>query len=68
MVSLIVLKDLIVKVFILLKEVVLDKVFIIFKMLFSFVVGGRVNVKKILVVMIDRELDSSSEDVMKFFK
>lgn len=66
--SLTALKDLIAKVPIPSKEAALDKALTTSKMLFSPVAGGRVNAKKILVVMTDRESDSSSEDAMKSSK
>lgn len=66
--SLTALKDLIENVPIPSKEAALDKALTTAKMLFSPVAGGRVNAEKILVVMTDRESDSSSEDAMKSFK
>lgn len=50
------------------KEAALDKALTTAKMLFSPDAGGRVDAKKILVVMTDRESDSSSEDAMKAYK
>lgn len=68
MVSLSIFKELIDGIGKLFREVVLDEVFSVVKLLFSFGVGGREDVEKILIVMIDRELDSSNKDVMMFVK
>ena len=66
--SLTALKDLIENVPIPSNEAALDKALTTAKVLFSPVAGGRVDAKKILVVMTDRESDSSSEDAMKSSK
>ena len=50
------------------KEAALDKALRTAKMLFKPAAGGRVDAEKILVVMTDRESDSSSEDSMKASK
>ena len=50
------------------KEAALDKALSTAKMLFSPAAGGRVDAEKILVVITDRESDSSSEDAMKASK
>lgn len=50
------------------KEAALDKALSTAKMLFSPAAGGREDAKKILVVMTDRESDSSSKDSMKASK
>ena len=63
--SLSTLKDLIERVPIPSKEAAVDKALSTAKMLFSPAAGGRVDAKKILVVMTDRESDSSSKDAMK---
>lgn len=66
--SLTALKDLIEKVPMPSKEAALDKALSTVKMLFIPAAGGRVDAKKILVIMTDRESDSSSEDAMKSSK
>lgn len=66
--SLTALKDLIEKVPLPSKEAALDKALSTAKMLFIPAAGGRVDAKKILVIMTDRESDSSREDAMKSSK
>lgn len=66
--SLTALNDLIERVPMPSKEAALDKALNTAKMLFSPAAGGRVDARKILVVMTDRESDSSSEDAMKSSK